>query len=581
VNEYARTFQEATRALDRGDLANAGRLFRAVLAADANHLGALNLLAVVTMNQGRLEEAEETIQRALKLNKRDANSLSILAMILRSQGRGVAIKDFDAALALDKAYLAALYNKAASLAALGRHEQALALYEKIVSTTPAFAAAWIGRGLSQSDLKRFDEAIVSFSKAIELDARNPTAPFNLGNALLALGRLEDGLARYDRAIELDPGFVDAHYNRAEALRSLRRFEAAAQAYRRTIELKPDHFEAYNNLGGVLTEMLRLDEAIAAFDASLSLKPDYANAQYNKSMPLLLRGAFDEGWKAFEQRKRKTAPLGARTFRQPPWLGDREIAGKTILVHWEQGLGDTIQFCRYVKLLEREGARVLFAPQPSLRALMKGLDTTAELVDVESASLKFDLHCPLMSLPLAFGARLETIPSYSSYLSADPDRVQAWRGRLGQGAKIGVAWSGSAFGASVGRSAPRALFDALRRPDVRLISLQKAEAPVGDAIEDLGAEFDAGPDAFVDAAAVIKSLDLVISVDTAIAHLAGALGAKVWVAVKRSPDWRWLLDRSDSPWYPTARIFRQREIDDWSSVLAEIAAALDDELATRG
>jgi hypothetical protein len=366
---------------------------------------------------------------------------------------------------------------------------------------------------------------------------------------------------------------------------LRRFEAAAEGYRRTIELQADHFEAYNNLGGVLVETLHLDEAIAAFDAALSLRPDDADAHYNKSAALLLRGEFDAGWKAYEHRKRQAIPLGARSFKPPVWLGDREIAGKTILVHGEQGLGDTIQFSRYVKLLEREGARVLFAPQTSLLGLMKGLDAEAALVDVDDASLKFDLHCPLLSLPLALDTRLDTIPSYDRYLRADPDRVATWRSRLGPGFKIGLAWNGSAFGASVGRSAPRSLFAGLLRPGVRLISLQKAvdggTPSSDDAIETLGVEFDAGRDAFVDAAAVIECLDLVISVDTATAHLAGALGARVWIALKRSPDWRWLLDRSDSPWYPTARLFRQRATDDWSAVFTDMSAALADELTEGG
>ena len=619
MNDPARTFKEATQALDRGDFASAGRLLRLVLAGNENHLRALNLLAIVAMNQGQLGEAEATIQRAIKLNKRDANSLSILAMILKSQGRTEqalekldralrldaknlralnnrgtllkdlgqherAIKDFDAALAIDRTYVAAAYNKAGSLAALGRHDRALALHEEILLRAPTFAAAWIGRGQSQLDLKLFELAIASFSRAIELDARNPAAPFNLGNALLASGRSEQALTHYDRSIELEPTFIGAHYNRAEALRSLGRFEAAAQAYRRTIALQPDHFEAYNNLGGVLTELLRLDEAITAFDACLSLKPNYANAHFNKSAPLLLRGEFAQGWKAFEQRKLKTVPLGARTFKPPVWLGDRDIAGKTILVHWEQGLGDTIQFSRYVKLLEQAGARVLFAPQGSLRALMKGLDARPTLVDVDDVSLRFDLHCPLLSLPLALGTRLETIPRRESYLSADSDRIESWRERLGPGFKIGLAWSGSAFGASVGRSAPRSLFEGLRRPGVRLISLQKGEAgdgAPGETIEDLGVDFDAGPDAFLDSAAVIRNLDLVISVDTAIAHLAGALGARVWIGLKRSPDWRWMLDRSDSPWYPTARLFRQPAIGDWSALVSDMAAALDSEFADKG
>ncbi len=270
-----------------------------------------------------------------------------------------------------------------------------------------------------------------------------------------------------------------------------------------------------------------------------------------------------------------------------WTGERDPSGKTILVHWEQGLGDTIQACRYLKLLEQAGARVLFAPQKALRALMRSLSESIEIVDADDASLAFDFHCPLMSLPLAFKTALHSIPAGGPYLSADPQRVERWASRLrGPGFRIGVAWLGSAFGASVGRSAPLAEFRRLAQtPGVRLISLQKgqageplAEPPEGVKVECLGDGFDEGESAFLDTAAVMKVVDLVISVDTAAAHLAGALGVPAWVAVKSVPDWRWLLQRSDSPWYPTIRLFRQKSAGDWRGVFAEIESALAELMA---
>ena len=621
-NAEADLFRNAVAALERGDLANAERQFKFFLAIHENHFGALNLLTLVLMRMGRYDEAETAIVGALRLNKRDENSWSNYATILMSLGRfdealekfdraiklnpknfrtlnnrGAllkdlgrherAIADFDRAIAADRRYFLAYYNKAASLAAIKRRQEALDVYDELLKLRPDFAAAWDGRGLVLADLARFDEALASHEKAISLEPDFAEAHFNRGAALLALQRADEALTSYDTAIALKPDHVAAHYNRGGALRDLNRFEDALASYDRAIALKPDHAEAYVNRGGALVELARFGEALTQFDKAIALRGDYADAHYNKSLPLLLLGEYDAGWRAYEWRKRKAVPLGDRRFAAPLWMGEPDLSGKTILVHWEQGLGDTIQFCRYVKLLEQAGAHVMFAPQKALRALMRSLGESIEIVDADDESLAFDFHCPLMSLPLAFGTTVHSIPAGVPYLFADPQRVERWASRLsGTEFKIGVAWLGSAAGARVGRSAPLAQFRRLAEtPGVRLISLQKAEAggppaelAEGVRVEFLGDDFDAGEDAFIDSAAVMKVLDLVITVDTAAAHLAGALGVPTWVALKSVPHWFWLLERSDSPWYPTMRLFRQKTAGDWQGVFAEIESALADFMA---
>jgi hypothetical protein len=290
----------------------------------------------------------------------------------------------------------------------------------------------------------------------------------------------------------------------------------------------------------------------------------------------------------EWRKLKDEPVGHRQFAAPLWLGSEAVSGRRILIHWEQGLGDTVQFCRYVRLLEEAGAKVLFAPQQRLRRLMGSLSPTIELVDENDSTLAFDFHCPLLSLPLAFKTELTSVPGRTPYLGAEEGLVSRWRERIGNaGFKIGICWQGATSKIDAGRSFPVSAFEAIARlPGVRLISLHRGSGeaqlqslPEGMKVETLGAEFDAGPDAFVDSAAVMKCCDLVITSDTAVAHLAGALAVPVWIALKQVPDWRWMLDRADSPWYPTARLFRQQVRDDWSAVFADIQTHLVELLKT--
>jgi tetratricopeptide (TPR) repeat protein len=470
-----------------------------------------------------------------------------------------------------------------ALQEVARFAEAIACYERAISIKPNYVEAYRNRGNALRQLGRLAEAVASYDHAIALRP-NVTSYTNRGNVLRELKRTEEALQSYDRAIALNPHYAEIHNNRGSALQELGRFEEAAASYQRAIALKPDYAEGYNNLGVALTELKRFDEAIADFDQAIALKGDYAEATWNRGLTRLLTGQYASGWRDYEARKKKRVPVGDRTFPKPLWLGDAAISGKTILVHWEQGFGDTIQFSRYLKLLANADARVLFAPQRPLKRLMETLDPRVQIVDLDEPLPAFDFHCALMSLPLAFGTEPWTIPRAQGYLHVDHEKASAWRGMLGERTKprIGIAWSGSPEHRndrtrSIEFRRIAALFD----DRCQFISLQKevseedrpwlAAAKIvhlGDVLDD-----------FADTAALCSLVDIVISVDTSLAHLAGALGTPVWVLLPYIPDWRWMLDRSDTPWYPTMTLIRQRQRGDWDGTLRQVNLELASRFGT--
>lgn len=417
------------------------------------------------------------------------------------------------------------------------------------------------------------------------DAGLADAYNNLAFAHLQLESLEGALANYQKAVALAPHFFVAQGNLAAVLHKLERFDEALAVQQQALALQPQAPVLHNNLAALLNDMGRIDEAIVAYGRAVELKPDYHHAAFYQGRCQLLIGDYERGWQAYERRKLlKDEQAGVRDYKQPSWLGDSDIRGKTILVHWEQGDGDTFQFARYIPILaERTGARVIFGCQRRLRHLLRSVSPAVQYANVDDPGLQFDVHCPLMSLPRALGTTtLAAVPNKVPYLSADKALVEHWRRLIGpHGFKIGICWQGSAAKIDIGRSFPLALFRGLSQlPGVRLISLQKGAGekqigamPAGMKLEVLGSDFDNGPDSFLDTAAVMQSLDLIISSDTGVAHLAGALGRPTWVALKRVPDWRWLMDRSDSPWYPTTRLFRQTVHGDWPGVFARIESEL--------
>lgn len=388
-----------------------------------------------------------------------------------------------------------------------------------------------------------------------------------------LGRLDDAIISYQKALSLNPMSAEAHGNLGNTLQSKGKSREALDSYLKALSLRPNYAEALNNCGVALEALGRYDEALTSYDKAQAIKPDYVDAHYNESLCRLRMGDFERGWEKFEWRWRRKEVVSAwRKFRQPLWLGEEKIAGKTILLHSEQGLGDTIQFCRYAALVAAQGATVLMEVPTPLRSLLSTLEGVSQMAVIGERVPPFDHHCPLLSLPLALKTTMESIPAKIPYLSVNRAAAAAWRARLApDGDKlVGICWRGNPDFKDDHKRSIR--FDnfapLLSAPGVRFVSLQKELTDEERRQADSLPLVHPGVD-FKSTAELIAALDLVISVDTAWAHWAGAIGKPFWVLLSFGPDWRWLLERDDSPWYPTARVFRQPKYGDWDSVIEKI------------
>ena len=384
---------------------------------------------------------------------------------------------------------------------------------------------------------------------------------------------------FDRALAVQPELAEAFNNRGTALAGLRRFADAVLSYDRALALQPGVAEVLVNRGNAFLQMLDLSAALWDFEQAIVFNPEYSTAFWCKAVLKILLGDYLEGWRLFEWRWRDEQKQQLRVFSQPLWLGAECVAGKTVLVYPEQGLGDFIQFCRYVVLLVGAGARVVLEAPLALHALLESLPVEFCLLKVGDVVPVFDLQCPIMSLPLAFGTTLESIPAAVPYLAAEPGRQAFWQGRLGEKSalRVGLVWSGSAAHRNdFNRSIPLALFAPLLRLPFEFHAVQKEFRPEDAALlAELGNVHThaACLGDFADTAALLSELDLVICVDTSVAHLAGAMGRPLWVLLPFLPDYRWLLGREDCPWYPTARLFRQPAFGDWASVVARVVEDL--------
>jgi tetratricopeptide (TPR) repeat protein len=500
-----------------------------------------------------------------------------------------ALFSYDRALAVRPDYAEALNNRGLVLHELKRFDEALASYEGALAARPDHAEAFYNRGVILRELKRPDEALASYDQALVLNPAYFDALNNRGVVLHELKRLDEALASYDQALALNPVYFDALNNRAGVLHGLKRFDDALASYDRALAVRPDHVPAINNRGVTLYELKRLDEARACYDDALALNPAYVDGHFNKALLRLLKGDFDTGWREYEWRrvKEENLTLYKRNFSQPLWLGQTTIDGKAILLHAEQGFGDTIQFCRYVPLVAARGARVLLEVPAPLKDLMASLTGAAAVISTQDELPDFDLYCPLLSLPLALGTRLESIPAQVPYLSVPSESMRDWSSAVEpkRNLRIGLVWSGSSAHKGDGfRSINLRSLLPLLDVGAEFVSLQKDvradDATVLQERRDL-VHLGDRLNTFADTAAVIANLDLVISVDTSVAHLAGALAKPVWVLLPFLPDFRWLLDREDSPWYPTARLFRQEAAGDWSSVIDRVVRELEGQLHAHG
>jgi tetratricopeptide (TPR) repeat protein len=565
-----RRFEEALASYDRA------------LALQSDYAKALTNRGVTLHELRRFEEALASHDRALALQPDDAETLYERGNTLqRLQRFEEALASYDRALAVRRDHADALTNRGAALHQLRRFDEALASYDGALVLRPDDVGALYNRGVTLQELQRFEEALASYDGALALRPDYAEALSNRGVTLHELQRFEAALASYDRALAARQDHAEALNNRGNALQELQRFDEALASYDRALALRPDYAEALISRGNALQELKRFDEALAHYDRAIVVRPDHADAHFNKSLLQLLKGDFDAGWREYEWRW-KTANLQRRkrNFAQPLWLGEAAIAGKTILLHSEQGGGDTIQFCRYAPLVAARGARVLLEAPAPLKDLMASLAGVAELISAHDQLPHFDLHCPLLSLPLALGTRIETIPAHVPYFTAPPQSLRRWNAALGSKhrLRIGLAWSGMPMHRNdANRSIKLRSLLPLLDVDAEFVSLQKDvrtdDAAVLQDRSDL-VHFADKLDTFADTAAVIASLDLVISVDTSVAHLAGALAKPVWVLLPFVPDFRWLLDRADSPWYPTARLFRQHARRDWPGVISRVVLELE-------
>jgi tetratricopeptide (TPR) repeat protein len=606
-------FQQGCALHQQGRLAEARACYDAVLERDPRHVDALNLAAVTSFQTGWTEQGVELVRRAIALKPDVAASHANLGQALNTLGRHAeAAQALRRALALQPGAPKAHAALGFTLLAMGDAEGALASFDAALALLPTFAEAHNSRGLALHRLGRTDEAMESFGQAIQLQPRDPAAYVNAANALADAGRWDEALDRLDvalrlrpdtfealnsraivlkqlghgdraladlvRAALLQPTLAGARYNLGALLKELRRLDEALLEFDAALALDPRHAEAHYSRGVALAELGRSDEAIAAFDQAIALKPHYAEAVFGRSLSRLQLGDFEQGLRDYEQRKALTPPLGRRPYAQPEWRGEQDIRGKVLFLHHEQGFGDTLMFGRYAKLAEARGAEVALSVQAPLQRLMTSLSPTIRVIGGDEEPERFDLHAPLMSLPIAFGTTAQTIPAEPRYLASEAGLRAAWAARLPAAGRrrIGLVWASNRENLQLTqRSVGLAAMAPLLEADADWISLQKDPAPgeaeafaaagglhLGDELQD-----------FADTAALLDLMDLVITVDTSVAHLAGALGKPVHILLAFNPDWRWLTGRADSPWYPSARLFRQPKPGDWASVVTEVKAAL--------
>jgi tetratricopeptide (TPR) repeat protein len=471
---------------------------------------------------------------------------------------------------------------------LGRLPEAIETMQAALTLNARFAPAWSNLGIIQAAAGQPQAALDSFERAAALGPASPELLVNKGNALVALRRARESRTCFDQALASRPGMMEALIGRASMHREMGDHAAALADSETVLAIQPDNRQALCERGNALTDLGRFADSMASFNAALGISPTFAEAAFGKATLLLLHGDFAQGLPLYEARKHLKPPSGVRPYPQPLWRRE-PLMGKRLFLYFEQGLGDTIMFSRFVGPLAATGAAVSIAVPECLHALFRGFLPRAEIISGDAAPAAFDYHAALGSLPLLLGAQLENIAALQHHLTPDGARVEHWRRHIGEsGLRIGIAWQGARNRMDVGRSFPVSLFAPLAAiPGVRLISLQKNDGteqleslPPGMQVERLGPDFDSGPGAFVDSAAVMASLDLVISSDTALAHLASALGRPAWIALRHIPDWRWLLGRNDSPWCPGAVLFRQPAPGDWTSVFTDMAVRLRERAGAR-
>lgn len=558
--------------------------FRKALAFRPDFPAAANNLAILLRRLGRLDEAVACCRTAIAMRPGEADMYNTLAIALRGLGRtDAAVAALFRALQLNPRHLEAMNSLGNAFKDQGRLQDAITCFRQAIAVRADYAEAHGNLGCVFRDLARLAPAIACFRRALTLKPDFAEAFNNLGLALRDQGRLDEAVVHHRRALALKPEFPEAENNLGIAFQEQGLLEEALHRFYRFLALSPDSPEAYNNLALTLEELGRRDDVVAGYLRAIAIKADFAEAHKNLAMALLARGELSAGWPEYEWRWKTPDGLRyRRDFAQPRWQGEAG-GGRTLLIHAEQGNGDSLQFCRYVPLAAARGWRVILEVQEPLVRLLRGLPGAERIIAQGDELPPFDVSCPMLSLPLVLGTTLDSIPAASSpYLHADSGDVARWERRLAAEThpRVGLVWAGrqrsqQPHAAAIDRR--RSLMPELLSPlfdlnGIRFFSLQKdgPVAPAGLPLIDVMAEMRD----FADTAALISTLDLVISVDTAVAHLAAGMGKPVWLLDRFDPCWRWMHGRTDSPWYPSLRIFRQSRPGDWAGVVEAVKKQLD-------
>ncbi len=624
--------QEAAKALHLGNHNEADRLCRQILAKDPKNLIANQILGILLLQKGFFEESVSCFDKALKIDDKQVKVWSNRSLALSGLKKFKEAHDsVDRAITLDNQFAESWYNKATIyikqeqlekaienldrfiqlkpehhlaiflksdlLRKLEKFDLAILACKRVIELKPDYVNALINLGQLLSDQEQYEEALIYFKRALEIEPQFPAIYNNIGVALERMGKFLDAHDYFSKAIAINPKFTEAVLNCGVALEKLSRLEEAIKYYDQILAADNKNAAAYFNRATCLERLQKLDESIADYSKVIELEPKKEkDALWNRALVMLCKGDYEFGWREYENRiKLDYAQSFYDTERLKAfnWNGDpRVLPGKKLLVRAEQGLGDTLQFCRYVKLLSAMGAKVTLRVQKPLMNVLQGLEGLENLNSDTDPYPEFDYYCNLMSLPLLLKTTVETIPNEIPYLKADQNKVKAWADRLGPkvSKRVGLVWSGGF------RPDRPDLWLLNRRRNVELIqliglktegiefhSLQKGELPEAELVVQHLQNWD-GPKIinhadqltdFTETAALLQNLDLLISVDTSTPHLAGALGKPVWLMNRFDTCWRWFLHRSDSPWYPTFRIFRQKRYDDWTPVVEEVKVALDE------
>jgi tetratricopeptide (TPR) repeat protein len=557
--------------------------------------------------KGKKREALNANRKAVNLSPKDFESQNNLGNALKALGKlEEAINSYKTSVLLKPDYAGAYYNLALCLQTIGKLEESKITYEKFIYLKSDYPEAYFNLGNVLQKLNEYEKAEINFKKALKLNPSYTEAYNNLGVVLRLLGRLEESEKNFEQVIKLNPNyfeaynnlgltqqelgkheeaiisfrkaiyiksdFEEAHYNLGIALDELGKFDESKESYKNAIKLNSNNADYHNNIGMVLQELGKLDGSEQSYNKAIKLNGDHADANFNLSMLLNLKGELKKGFNLYNWRYRKNKSFIKAPSKELVCNSIDEVKNKNFLVYEEQGIGDIIQFYRYLNLPQLNKSNVTFKVKSNLHRLLKNSNNNIKITDNFPKRSNIDFECPLLSLPNLFKTEINSIPNYVPYLKAESKNVERWAQKLKSDKfKIGICWQGSKKKIDRGRSFSLSLFkDISKLREVELISLYKGEEEnqilnIDFNLRTLGNDFDKGNDAFIDTAAVMKNCDLIITSDTVIAHLAGALGCPVWVALKLIPDWRWMLNRKDSPWYPTMTLYRQKNLNDWNFV----------------